>query len=120
MRIYRLKPDTRYRLAYPEDKIFGSECWQFKAQPLIEDLPLNFSGFFSKGADANYPKPDIAYMGMATLALRGDVADSMAEAILEPAGELLPCAIDGELWYCLNVLSVRRKTLLIKVDLSTK
>lgn len=40
---------------------------------------------------------------MATFALRADVADALAEEILEPAGELLPFTVDGELWYCLNV-----------------
>lgn len=103
MNIYRLKPDTKYRLMYPEDKVYDSDLWEFKAQPLIEKLPLNFTGYFSKGSDVDYPKPDIAYLGMSTFALRGDVADTLAEDILEPAGELLPFTVDGELWYCLNV-----------------
>lgn len=98
-----MKPDIKYRLAYPEDSVYDSDHWEFKAQPLIEKLPLNFTGYFSQSSDADYPKPDIAYMGMSTFALRGDVADILAEDILEPAGELLPFTIDGVLWYCLNV-----------------
>jgi hypothetical protein len=100
MKIYILKPDTNYRLLYPEDSVYDSEEWEFKAEPLIEKLPKQFKAYFDK--DSKKPIPDIAYLGMSTFAFKKDVATELVE-ILEDAGELLPFYVDDALWYCLNV-----------------
>ena len=101
MKIYALKPDTDFRLMYPEDDVYDSDYWEFKCEPLIGKLPKTFNAYFSE--KSNKPTPDIAYIGMLTFAFRKDVATELAD-ILEAAGELHPFTVDGELWYCLNIL----------------
>ncbi len=100
MIIYKLKPDTNFRLMYPDDDVYNSDEWEFKCKPLAEKLP-QFSAYFDKKSDK--PLPDIAYIGMLTFAFRRDVASELLE-ILEKVGELLPFYVGGEPWYCLNVL----------------
>ncbi|WP_444996672.1 hypothetical protein [Aliikangiella sp. IMCC44359] len=102
MKIYNVKPDANYRLLFPEETVYKSDLWEFKCQPLAGRLPLHFKAQFSDRDDA--PLPDIAWIGMSTFAFRRDVADELAH-ILEPSGELLPFTVDGEQWYCFNVLS---------------
>lgn len=101
MKIYALKPDTAYRFMYPEDDVYDSDDWEFKGEPLIDKLPKCFKAYFDEKPDE--PIPDIAYLGMSTFAFKRDVATALAD-ILEAAGEVLPFYVDGELWYCLNVL----------------
>lgn len=101
VKIYKVKPDTDYRLMYPEDGVFDSDDWEFKCSPLIDKLP-QFKAYFDK--ESKKPIPDIAYIGMATFAFRHDVAEALVD-ILESAGEVLPFFVDEEIWYCLNVMA---------------
>ena len=100
MKIYILKPDTSYKLLYPEDQVYDSEYWEFKGKPLVEKLPKLFKAYFDQ--DSKKPIPDIAYLGMSTFAFKKDAATALVD-ILENAGELLPFYAEDELWYCLNV-----------------
>ncbi len=87
---------------YPEDEVYESDNWEFKCNSLAGKLPLHFKAYFSETSDK--PMPDIAWIGMNTIAFRKDVAESLLD-ILESSGELLPFTVDGEQWYCYNVLS---------------
>ena len=104
MNVYLLKPDTSFRMLYPEDKIYDSENWEFKCESLIEKLPSNFSAYFDP--DSKKPLPDIAYLGMTTFAFRSDVASKLVD-ILEKSGELIPFVVEDEIWYCLNVIKAQ-------------
>lgn len=99
MKVYLLKPDTTYRMMYPEDDVYESDNWEFKCEDLVDRLP-QFQAYFDKNLDK--PLPDIAYIGMSTFALRHDVATELVD-ILESSSELLPFYLDDELWYLLNV-----------------
>lgn len=99
MKVYKLRPDTKYRLMYPESTVYQSDLWDFHGDTLAGKL-MNFNAHFEK--DSNEPIPDIAYIGMATFAFREDVAEELAD-ILEGTGELLPFSVDGQTWYALNV-----------------
>ena len=101
MNIYTVKPDPDFRLMFPEDSVYESENWEFKAKPLAGKIPLHFQAHLSETNDK--PIPDIAWIGMTTFAFRKDVATELLD-ILEDAGELLPFQLDGDVWYCLNVL----------------
>jgi hypothetical protein len=101
MKIYAIKPDSSFRLMFPEDAVYDSDDWEFKCEPLAGKLPLHFESYFSKKNEK--PIPDIAWLGMSTFAFRDDVATELLD-ILEEAGELLPFTIDGDQWYCFNVL----------------
>lgn len=105
MKIYSVTPDTNYKLLFPEDGVYDSVFWEFNAQPLAGKLPLHFSAYFKEKSDK--PIPDVAWMGMLTFAFRADVATALLD-ILEPHGELLPCKVEGEVWYVYNVLSVAK------------
>jgi hypothetical protein len=100
MKIFKVKPDTKFRLMYPEDKVYDSAEWEFKGQPLMDALPHPFNAYFAE--DSNKPLPDIAYLGMTTFAFRSEVATELVD-ILEAAGELIPFKIGEDAWYCLNV-----------------
>lgn len=102
MKIYAVKPDTDYRLMFPEDDVYDMDEWEFKGESLVGKLPKQFTAYFKEGSDK--PLPDIAWIGMLTFAFRRDVAGELSE-ILEAAGELLPFTVDGEIWYCYNVLT---------------
>lgn len=102
MKIYKLAPDLNYSLMYPEDEVFQSEHFTFKAKPLVDHLP-QFQAYFD--VKKGKPIPDIAYLGMATFAFKKEVAEYMTD-ILESAGEMLPFYCEDDLWYCLNVLNV--------------
>lgn len=101
MKIYALKPDSNYRMMFPEDSVYESDEWEFKCESLAGRLPLHFEAYFSDKNEK--PLPDIAWIGMSTFAFRGDVATELLD-ILEASGELLPFKVNGELWYCFNVL----------------
>lgn len=101
MKVYIVKPDTSYRFMYPEDEVYDSEFWEFKCNELAGKLPLHFSAYLSD--NKNEPIPDIAWIGMSTFAFKDAVAEYMVE-ILEESGELLPFTVNGEQWYCLNIL----------------
>lgn len=101
MKIFTAQPDPKYRLMYPEDSVYDSEDWGFKCSPLAGILPLHFEAYFSNKDDK--PTPDIAWIGMSTFAFRADVATRMLD-LLEASGELLPFKIEGDQWYCLNIL----------------
>lgn len=101
MKIYALKPDSKFRMMFPEDSVYDSDEWEFKCEPLAGKLPLHFEAYFSDSSDK--PLPDIAWIGMSTFAFRGDVATELLD-ILEASGELLPFKVKGEQWYCFNVL----------------
>jgi len=101
MNIYSVKPDTEYRLAFPEDAVYESDLWSFKCEPLAGKLPLHFEAYFSE--TSNKPLPDIAWLGMSTFAFREDVAEALLD-ILENSGELLPFKLNDDIWYCLNIL----------------
>jgi hypothetical protein len=101
MKIYAVKPDSNFRLMYPEDTVYDSDDWEFKCESLAGKLPLHFQAYFSEKSDK--PFPDIAWIGMSTFAFRADVATELVE-MLEDCGELLPFKVDGNTWYCLNVL----------------
>ncbi|PUA26708.1 MAG: hypothetical protein B0W54_23520 [Cellvibrio sp. 79] len=101
MKIYTVKPDSNFRLMYPEEAVYESDDWEFKCKPLAGKLPLHFEAYFNEKSDK--PFPDIAWIGMNTFAFRADVATELVE-ILEESGELLPFKVDGDIWYCLNVL----------------
>lgn len=101
MKIYAVKPDTKFRLMFPEDAVYDSDDWEFKCEPLSGKLPLHFNAYFSDANDK--PIPDIAWIGMCTFAFRDDVATELLD-ILEQAGELLPFRINDRQWYCLNIL----------------
>ncbi|WP_062270391.1 hypothetical protein [Endozoicomonas arenosclerae] len=100
MKVYKVLPDTDFSLMYPEDDVYNSDEWEFKAEPLLGKLPNVFNAYFSKKGDK--PLPDIAYIGMSTFAFRKEIATELVD-ILEEAGEMLPFYVDEELWYCLNV-----------------
>tara|TARA_R110002072_G_scaffold271474_2_gene431487 strand:- start:21133 stop:21699 length:567 start_codon:yes stop_codon:yes gene_type:complete len=102
MKIYAVKPDSSFRLMFPEDSVYDSDDWEFKCESLAGKLPLHFDAYFSDSNDK--PIPDIAWIGMNTFAFRDDVAAELLD-ILEEAGELLPFKIGGQQWYCLNVLN---------------
>lgn len=102
MNIYIIKPDSDFRMMFPEDSVYDSDFWEFKCEPLAGKLPLHFEAYFSESN--NKPLPDIAWLGMSTFAFRDDVACGILD-ILEDAGELLPFTVDGEQWYCFNVLT---------------
>lgn len=99
MKIYLLKPDTKYKLMYPEDSVFKSEDWEFNCEDLVDKIP-QFQAYFDKKSDKEIP--DIAYIGMSTFAFRHDVATELVD-LLEMSSELLPFYVDDELWYLLNV-----------------
>lgn len=99
MKIYLLKPDTRFRFMYPEDSVYTSDEWEFNCEDLVDKLP-QFQAYFDKRSDK--PIPDIAYIGMSTFAFRHDVATELVD-ILEASAELLPFYVDDQLWYLLNV-----------------
>ncbi len=101
MKIYTVTPDSNFRLMFPEDSVYDSDYWEFKCEPLAGKLPLHFEAYFSD--KNNKPIPDIAWIGMSTFAFREDVATELLD-ILEEAGELLPFKVDGQQWYCFNVL----------------
>ncbi len=101
MKIYTVKPDSSFRLMFPEDSVYDSEDWEFKCEPLAGKLPLHFEAYFSDKNDK--PIPDIAWIGMNTFAFREDVATEILD-ILEESGELLPFKVNGQQWYCFNVL----------------
>ncbi|WP_276679895.1 hypothetical protein [Thalassolituus oleivorans] len=101
MKIYTVKPDTDFRFIYPEDSVYRSEDWEFKCKPLAGVLPLNFQAYFQE-SDSD-PIPDIAWLGMSTFAFKDEVAEYLLD-ILEDCGELLPFTVNGQTWYCLNVL----------------
>lgn len=101
MKIYTVKPDSNFRLMFPEDTVYDSDAWEFKGEALAGRLPLHFTAYFSDKNDK--PLPDIAWIGMSTFAFRNDVATELLE-ILEDAGELLPFTVEAKQWYCLNVL----------------
>ncbi len=101
MKIYTVKPDSTFRLMFPEDSICDMDEWEFKCEPLSGKIPLHFTAYFSDKNEK--PIPDIAWIGMSTFAFRGDVATELVD-ILEQAGELLPFKVDGDVWYCFNVL----------------
>lgn len=101
MKVYIVKPDSSFRLIFPEDEVYDSEFWEFKATELAGKLPLHFKAYLDdKDSD---PIPDIAWIGMSTFAFRKDVAAFLID-ILEDSGEMLPFMLEGEQWYCLNVL----------------
>jgi hypothetical protein len=102
MKIYAVKPDSNFRLMFPEGEVYDSDDWEFKCKPLAGKLPLHFKASFSEASEK--PLPDIAWIGMSTLAFRKDVAEELLD-ILESSGELLPFTVDGEQWYCFNTLS---------------
>lgn len=102
MKIYTVKPDSDFRLLFPEDSVYDSDDWEFKCEPLAGKLPLHFTAYFSEAS--NKPFPDIAWLGMSTFAFREDVATELLD-ILEEAGELLPFKVGGNIWYCFNILS---------------
>ncbi len=99
MKVYLLKPDTKYRLMYPEDDVYESDNWEFKCEDLVDKFP-QFQAYFDKNSEK--PLPDIAYIGMSTFAFRHDVATELVD-ILESSSELLPFYLEDELWYLLNV-----------------
>ena len=99
MKVYLLKPDTKYKLMYPEDSVSESDDWEFKCEELVDKLP-QFQAYFDKKSEKDIP--DIAYIGMMTFAFRNDVANELVD-ILESSSELLPFYLDDELWYLLNV-----------------
>jgi hypothetical protein len=101
MKIYAVKPDSNYRLMFPEDSIYDSEHWEFKCESLAGKLPLHFEAYFSD--KNNKPIPDIAWIGMKTFAFREEVATELLD-ILEESGELLPFKVYDQQWYCFNVL----------------
>jgi len=101
MKIYAVKPDSSFRLMFPEDSVYDSDDWEFKCEPLAGKLPLHFEAYFSDSNDK--PLPDIAWIGMNTFAFRDDVATELLD-ILEESGELLPFKIGDQQWYCFNVL----------------
>ena len=72
MKIYAIQPNPNFALLYPEDSVYRSENWNFKAESLAGILPLHFSAYFSK--KSKDPLPDIAWIGMSTFAFRDDVA----------------------------------------------
>lgn len=98
MKIYLLKPDTKFKFMYPEDSVYQSEDWEFNCEDLVDKLP-QFQAYFDKKSDKAIP--DIAYIGMSTFAFRHDVATELVD-ILESSSELLPFYVDDELWYLLN------------------
>ena len=100
MKVYKVLPDTDFSLMYPEENVYDSDEWEFKAESLLGKLPNSFNAYFSRKGDK--PLPDIAYIGMSTFAFRKDIATELVD-ILENSGELLPFYVDEELWYCLNV-----------------
>lgn len=102
MKIYKLRPDTKFRLMYPEADVFHSELWSFHGETLAGKL-MNFNAHFEKGSDE--PIPDIAYLGMATFAFKEEIAEELAD-ILENIGELLPFKVDDQTWYALNVTNL--------------
>jgi len=87
---------------FPEASVYDSENWEFKCESLAGKLPLHFEAYFSDKNEK--PFPDIAWIGMSTFAFREDVATELLD-ILEEAGELLPFKVNGQQWYCLNVLT---------------
>lgn len=101
MKIYAVKPDSNFRMMFPEDSVYDSDEWEFKCKPLAGKLPLHFDAYLSDNHEK--PIPDIAWLGMSTFAFRKDVATKLLE-ILEESGELLPFKVEGEQWYCFNVL----------------
>ncbi len=101
MKIYAVKPDSSFRMMFPEDSVYDSEHWEFKCNSLAGKLPLHFKAYLSDKQEK--PVPDIAWLGMSTFAFREDVANELLD-ILEESGELLPFTVDGEQWYCFNVL----------------
>ena len=100
MKIYSVKPDTDYRLMFPEDEVYDADEWEFKCQSLLGKIKTPFTAYFKEKSDK--PLPDIAWIGMLTFAFREDVAEALCE-ILEASGELIPFTVDDELWYCYNV-----------------
>lgn len=101
MKVYIVKPDSYYRFIFPEDDVYESEFWEFKANELAGKLPLHFKASLDDKVED--PIPDIAWLGMSTFAFREDVAEFLID-ILETSGEMLPFTLEGEQWYCLNVL----------------
>lgn len=102
MKIYNVKPDAQFRFIFPEDSVYDSLEWEFQGNSLAGKLPLHFKAYFSDKVEK--PIPDIAWIGMSTFAFRDDVATALLD-ILEDAGELLPFTVEGDQWYCFNVLS---------------
>ncbi|MCO1333141.1 hypothetical protein MO867_02190 [Microbulbifer sp. OS29] len=100
MKIYKVRPDTSFRMMYPPDEVYESESWEFKCHELVDKIP-QFDAYWDD--DTSKPLPDIAYLGMSAFAFKKDVAEQMTD-ILESAGEMLPFYIEGELWYYLNVM----------------
>ena len=102
MKIYAVKPDPKFRFIFPEDSVYLSEDWEFKCKSKAGIIPLNFKAYLSDKKEE--PIPDIAWIGMSTFAFKEKVVAELVD-ILEESGELLPFTIDGEQWYCYNVLS---------------
>lgn len=100
MKIYKVRPDTTFRMMYPPNDVYESEDWEFKCRELVDKIP-QFDAYWDD--DETKPKPDIAYLGMSAFAFKADVATKITE-ILERAGEVLPFYVEGELWYYLNVM----------------
>lgn len=101
MKIYAVKPDSGFKMMFPEDSVYDSEDWEFKCESLAGKLPLHFKAYFSE--ENEKPIPDIAWLGMSTFAFRDDVATEILD-ILEESGELLPFTVNGEQWHCFNLL----------------
>lgn len=102
MKIYKVKPDSSFSLLYPEDPVYRSQNWEFKCESKAGIIPLHFKAYFLSENDN--PIPDIAWIGMSTFAFQDEVATALLD-ILEDAGELLPFTVEGEQWYCFNVLA---------------
>ena len=68
MKIYTVKPDSSFRLMFPEDSVYDSEDWEFKCKSLAGKIPLHFEAYFTDTNDK--PIPDIAWIGMNAFAFR--------------------------------------------------
>lgn len=101
MKIYRLRPNTDYKMIFPVDS-FPKGVMSFKGKPIVEDFK---KGFQAKYGDDDKPVPDIAYLGMVTYAFKMEAANNLAD-ILEQAGEALPIYIGEEVWYALNITTI--------------
>ena len=99
MKVYIIKPDTNFRFLFPDEDVYYSEYWEFKCRELAGKLP-KFQAEFDKKSDN--PIPDIACLGMTTLAFSKEAATELVY-ILEDAGELLPFYVGEDLWYCYNI-----------------
>ncbi len=98
MKIYKLRPNTDYKMIFPVDS-FPRGVMSFKGKPIIDSFKKEFQAKYS---DDDKPIPDIAYLGMVTYAFKMDAANDLAD-ILEESGEALPIYVGEDVWYALNI-----------------